>query len=136
MSVKIYLIKSGKEENSFSHDWGGEFYFDKEQALDRARELQDCRDIDIQMGEDVSETRFEVVEAGITESLNENPTQKISITWAIEDVLQMAEEMDVELTDEEAGEILENIERHHDAELGISWTTIQCAIEDHMHDRK
>jgi hypothetical protein len=38
--------------------------------------------------------------------------------------------MGIEITRKQAQEILDDIEQHHDAELGISWMTLDCAIQD------
>ena len=53
----------------------------------------------------------------------------IEIRWSTEDVLGKAEEMDVELTEEQADVILDNIERSHDASVGINWDVIEYHIE-------
>jgi Ca2+-binding EF-hand superfamily protein len=50
--------------------------------------------------------------------------------WQIGDVLHMAEEMDEKVTNEEAQEILEEIEDNIDSEMGVSWTSIRVGIED------
>jgi len=60
--------------------------------------------------------------------------------WQREDVIRTGKEMGVLLSDRSADEIHDDIDRHHDAELGISWTTIRCAIESwqerHPHYRR
>jgi len=53
----------------------------------------------------------------------------IEIRWSTEDVLGKAEEMDIELTEEQADAILDNIERSHDACVGINWDVIEYHIE-------
>lgn len=53
----------------------------------------------------------------------------IEIRWSTEDVLGKAEEMDIELTEEQADAILDNIERSHDASVGINWDVIEYHIE-------
>ena len=50
--------------------------------------------------------------------------------WQIGDVLHMAEEMDEKVTNDEAQEILEEIEDNIDSEMGVSWTTLRVNIED------
>ena len=50
--------------------------------------------------------------------------------WQIGDVLHMAEEMEEKVTNDEAQEILEEIEDNIDSEMGVSWTSIRCGIED------
>lgn len=50
--------------------------------------------------------------------------------WTEADVIGYAkQEMATELKPEQAREILDDIENHQDAELGITWLTIRCAIE-------
>ena len=55
---------------------------------------------------------------------------EISIIWSTEDVLHQAKEKGVKLTEDEANEILLHMERKHDADIGISWTTIDVYIDD------
>ena len=54
---------------------------------------------------------------------------EISIIWSTEDVLHQAKEKGVKLTEDEANEILLQMERKHDADIGISWSTIDDYIE-------
>ena len=55
---------------------------------------------------------------------------EINITWSTEDVLHQAKEKGVNVTEDEANEILLQMERKHDADIGISWTTIDVYIDD------
>jgi len=50
--------------------------------------------------------------------------------WCEEDVLGRAKELGKKISRKQAQEILDDIERRQDYEYGISWTTIDCAIED------
>jgi hypothetical protein len=56
----------------------------------------------------------------------------IVIIWNIDDVKQTIDDYDmgIELTDDECMEVLSYVEGEHDATLGVSWTTIQFAIEE------
>jgi hypothetical protein len=54
----------------------------------------------------------------------------IEIKWSTEDVLAMADNMQVELTEKQADEVLENVFRYHDAEVGINWDVISFHIEN------
>ena len=56
----------------------------------------------------------------------------ISIKWSTEDVLAQADNLDLELTEEQADEILESLEDNHDATIGINWDVISYYIEDYM----
>jgi|TARA_E500000305_G_scaffold62070_1_gene49484 hypothetical protein len=60
---------------------------------------------------------------------------EISIIWSTEDVLHQAKEKGVKLTEDEANEILLHMERKHDADIGISWTTIDVYIDDLVEER-
>lgn len=55
---------------------------------------------------------------------------KINLTWSTEDVMDKASEMQVEITELEANEILSKIERQHDCSIGVTWDTIENAIEE------
>ena len=60
---------------------------------------------------------------------------EISIIWSTEDVLHQAKQKDVKLTEDEANEILLQMERKHDADIGISWQTINDYIDDLVEGR-
>lgn len=50
--------------------------------------------------------------------------------WTVEDVLEQAKERDMKITKKQAEEVLDRIDRKHNAELGITWTTIDCELDD------
>jgi hypothetical protein len=52
--MEIYIIKSQNGE-AHSHDWGGEFYYDENEAKERAAELSTYLDI--------SEPKMSVIKA-------------------------------------------------------------------------
>jgi hypothetical protein len=49
---------------------------------------------------------------------------KIAITWNVEDV----QSVDEDLTDEEAEEVLDWLLHNHDASIGVNWGSIESAI--------
>lgn len=57
---------------------------------------------------------------------------KITITWSDEDVLYVAEQMKVTLSDAQIIDVLDYVEHKHDANHGISWDTIRYAIESEL----
>lgn len=61
---------------------------------------------------------------------------QIHITWSTEDVLHEAKELGVELTEDEANDILLHMEEKHDANIGISWDIIDIYIQDVLDNRK
>ena len=56
-------------------------------------------------------------------------TRQIAIIWDIDDVLSRAKEKHINITEQQALEILHNIERHHDTEIGINWDTIDYHLD-------
>lgn len=58
--------------------------------------------------------------------------QSIGIVWNIDDVQAIIEwnhyEFEPALTDEEKFEVLDFSARHHDAEYGINWSTLEGAL--------
>jgi hypothetical protein len=61
--------------------------------------------------------------------------KKISIIWATEDVIMRAEELGIELTEQEADEILDDLLRHHDCQIGICWDTVGIYINQYKSDK-
>lgn len=52
-----------------------------------------------------------------------------AIVWQVDDILSRAKERKIEVTKEQAEEILRRLENHHDATLGITWETIDYRID-------
>jgi hypothetical protein len=50
----------------------------------------------------------------------------IAAIWCIDDVRWVRPH----LTEEQAWEVLEQVDRKHDAEYGISWTTLETVADD------
>lgn len=61
---------------------------------------------------------------------------EINIIWCTEDVLHEAEELGVELTEDEANDVLIRMEEKHDASIGISWDVMDVYIRDLVDNRK
>ena len=62
--------------------------------------------------------------------------KSIQIYWCTEDVTHQAEIMGIPLTEEQADDILDNVERYHDATIGINWDVIGTHIEMYMDKLK
>ena len=56
----------------------------------------------------------------------------ISIVWGISDVIGRAEQNAYILTDQQAREILQEILRMHDANIGVTWDTLDFYISDYL----
>lgn len=61
---------------------------------------------------------------------------QIKIIWNQDDVLHQASQMGVTLTDEQVMSVLDHVEHNHDANFGISWDTIEWAIESELRPAK
>ena len=56
--------------------------------------------------------------------------------WSTEDIIGKAKEMKKRCSKKDARIILSDIEQNFDAEFGITWCTIEQAVEDYFHDEK
>ena len=71
--------------------------------------------------------------------LNEwyKPDEHLAVhIWSIDDVIGTAEEMGVKISVNDANNIIDNIDRHIDCELGITWEMIKCSIEDYLGEKE
>lgn len=75
------------------------------------------------------------VTAEILDDPKENK-DSISIEWWIDDVHQVAEEMEITISDDEAREILRRIDRKHDANFGVNWEIIEIFINSYLEDKE
>jgi len=75
----------------------------------------------------VIHTAQSVLDAGTELSVHDllANRQQIAAIWSIEDVQGIRPD----LTVEQAWEVLEEVGRKHDAEYGISWTTLECMAD-------
>jgi len=58
--------------------------------------------------------------------------KEIQITWHIEDVIYRGKERGINLTEEEAADILHYMDRKHDANIGINWDVIDVVTDFHL----
>lgn len=64
-----------------------------------------------------------VEETEITELVAPDPNT-ISIKWSAIDVKERAKQIEVEITDDQAKEVLSLMDNKHDANIGINWEVI------------
>jgi hypothetical protein len=73
---------------------------------------------------------YDKICANVTDFESQNKESKtIAIKWSTEDVLWQADNLDIELTKEQAEDILESLGENHDASIGINWDVIASYIE-------
>lgn len=56
-------------------------------------------------------------------------TRQIAIIWDIDDVKSQAKERHMNITDQQALEILHSMKHNHDCTLGITWETINAQLD-------
>ena len=64
---------------------------------------------------------------------SDNLPSFITVKWTSFDVMTKAEERDIKLSEHEAREILQTIERQHDATIGITWDTIEAMLDSFIN---
>jgi hypothetical protein len=97
-----------------------------EGATDHNGELHVSANIDLEdffEGNGIPEE--EEIDVDIHELLAEN--RQIALIWSVEDVQQLRPD----LNDDQAWEVLQHVDHHKDAELGITWLTLEMAA-DHL----
>lgn len=62
--------------------------------------------------------------------------KSINIIWSVEDVIERAKQENINLTETQALEILEDAKDNHDATIGINWDVLDYHIEDVAHRQK
>lgn len=61
-------------------------------------------------------------------------SKTISIEWSLEDIYYQAKNDEVEITEEQASNILEDLKKHHDATIGINWDVISSYISQELNE--
>ena len=54
---------------------------------------------------------------------------RLQSAWDVDDVLGQAEDLDIDITNEQALEILKKVRKYHNAEVGINWDVISVYIQ-------
>ncbi len=54
--------------------------------------------------------------------------------WHIEDVMQVAEQMGIEITEADAEWVLNDLADNFDANIGINWDVIEMALQNYQED--
>jgi len=71
------------------------------------------------------------------EILEDYWTTNMAIVWNVDDIIGVAEQKGLDITKEQACEVLETLLDNHDADLGVNWDTISYALdgmEDYLVD--
>ena len=54
----------------------------------------------------------------------------IHIEWCVEDIIDRAKDNDINISEEQARKVLEDVRRYHDCETGVNWDVIDYHIEN------
>jgi len=65
----------------------------------------------------------------------EEGTKAVALWWNRQDVLGMAEVMETDISEEEAGEVLDSFLKSHDAGYGVSWDSLSACIDEVVAER-
>lgn len=71
----------------------------------------------------------------IKECLNDTKEQVVMTSWCVDDVLPMAEFEEIELTRDEAYEILLKVRNEFDASIGVNWEVIRNKLYEYVVER-
>jgi len=66
-----------------------------------------------------------------TKSIQKHWNETIAINWNVEDVLSCAKENYIDITNEQALEVLQSVFENHDASVGVNWDVILCRLENY-----
>jgi len=69
---------------------------------------------------------------GHTVGVDDNDGNSISMTWTVTDVMDRADERGIQLTDEQCVDILADINRYKDADIGINWEVIDTYTDMYL----
>ena len=115
-----------------------EIAFAIENIEQEIKDLSNSQSIDIKTigGEIYRESHlksalYHLKEAGYgykTNELDFDPETQIAIIWGLEDVKSLAKDNHINITDQQALEILHKIEKQHDATIGVNWEVISCHL--------
>jgi len=67
----------------------------------------------------------------VIKRLQRNGSQHVAVAiWCEDDVLERAAERGMTISREQAQGVITNIDYRQDCELGITWTTIDCVLDE------
>ena len=65
--------------------------------------------------------------------ITENSYPIIRIDWHLEDFEERANDLGLELTNDQLVDAMREVARHHDCNYGITWLTIDQALENQIN---
>lgn len=76
-----------------------------------------------------------LITPGHLEQATNAAKDQILSVWSIDDVLARAKDDEVEISNDQAREILGSLQKNHDATVGINWDVISCHIDNYADSR-
>ena len=98
--------------------------------MSTARDSFFYRDIQNTLEKKLLEYGYPVPQDIIQQTLNDLFDSVALHVWSQKDVIDVAQKRGWSITPDTTSKILANIERHVDCELGITWQTIETAVDD------
>jgi hypothetical protein len=83
---------------------------------------------------DAIEKELHVDRNGILRVLHHYWEEKIAPVWQVDDLLETALNVGKPITKADAIDVLKDLFEGHDAELGITWTTLEVALQEYHLD--
>ena len=104
------------------------YYGTKNQAINAAIECITCGAIliDLDPGDTLSKE--------LAEDTTSSDGEEISIKWHIADVIERSRERGINLSGQQAKEILSNIKDKHDATIGVNWDVIDVCVDFYLDE--
>ncbi len=81
---------------------------------------------------DAISTELHVPNGDVLHILHEYWQDKIAPVWQVDDLLQTALNAGIPITKEDAVAVLNDLFEGHDAELGITWITLEVALQEYQ----
>ena len=70
-----------------------------------------------------------LIRGTVKKALEDHWDGKIAHVWSIGDIASVAEQMDIELTEDEMREILATVDRRAEADVGINWSVLETHVQ-------
>ena len=70
----------------------------------------------------------------VQDALKDYWTDRVAVVWQSDDILEKAEELGIQLTKQQVRDILQVLIDKHDCEHGITWDTIEYAVEEYRKE--
>ena len=110
--------------NHIGHKIGCVRYGQGDEVLNVALECEDCNVVLVDLNDGDL----------LSKELAEDIGKTIYHSWHIDDVISQARSRDINLSEQQAIEILQRVDHHKDSMIGISWDTLDVHTDQYLKD--